>query len=100
MSLKAYRGTAKIALQNKADIIPVVIHNSFHVWGMHHKMPRFKRICKVKFLPPITYEKMKKHSPEYIIHDLVMPEIARELGHEYEHGTTVGEQVAVEPVKE
>lgn len=87
LSLKAYEGAAKIALANKVDIVPAVIHNSFHVWGMHHKVPRFKRICKVKFLEPIKYEKMKKYTPDYIIHDLIMPEIARDLGHEYEHQT-------------
>lgn len=87
LSLKAYKGVAKIALDNKVDIVPTVIHNSFHVWGMHHKVPRLKRICKVKFLEPITYEKMKKHDPAYIVHDLVMPEIAKDLGHEYPHRT-------------
>ncbi|RJO61934.1 1-acyl-sn-glycerol-3-phosphate acyltransferase [candidate division WS5 bacterium] len=88
LSLKAYKGAAKIALQNKADIVPTVIHNSFHVWGMYHRVPRLKRICKVKFLPAITYEKMKNHDPGYIVHDLIMPEIARDLGHEYEHRTS------------
>ncbi len=87
LSLKAYKGVARIALQNKVDIVPAVIHNSFHVWGMHHKVPRLKRICKVKFLEPIKYEKIKKHDPGYIVHNLIMPEIARDLGHEYEYRT-------------
>ena len=86
-SLKAYKGVAKIALANKVDIIPAAIHNTHIAWNIHHKRPRLKRICKVNFLPPITYAKMKKHSPEYIVHDLIMPEIAKDLGHEYEHRT-------------
>lgn len=82
---KAYKGVAKIALENKADIIPTVIDGSYHIFGRHHRRPRFKRICKVKFLEPIKHEDIEGRSPEEIVHNLLMPEIAKELGHEYAH---------------
>ncbi|HBG81777.1 TPA: 1-acyl-sn-glycerol-3-phosphate acyltransferase [candidate division CPR2 bacterium] len=85
--LKAYRGVARMALQNQVDILPVAIENSHHVFGRHHKFPRIKRICRVKFLEPISYKEIADKTPEEIVHDILMPEIAREIGHEYEHKT-------------
>lgn len=82
---KAYKGVAKIALDNKADIIPAVIDGSYHIFGRHHKRPNFKRICKVKFLQPIKHEEIEGLDSEEIVHNLLMPEIAKELGHEYAH---------------
>jgi 1-acyl-sn-glycerol-3-phosphate acyltransferase len=78
----AYHGVAKMALSSKVDIVPAVIE-SYHIYPVHKKWPKFSERCKIKFLEPIPYDKLKNKTPEHIVHDLLMPEIARELGHEY-----------------
>lgn len=79
----AYHGVAKMALTSKVDIVPAVVE-SYHIYPAHKKLPKFWRArCKIKFLEPIKYSKFKDKHPSEIIHDMLMPEIARELGHEY-----------------
>jgi 1-acyl-sn-glycerol-3-phosphate acyltransferase len=78
----AYKGVAKMALASQVDIIPTVIE-SYHVYAAHHKWPRFNQRCRIKFLEPIKYERIKNMDPEHIVHKILMPEIAKELGHEY-----------------
>jgi 1-acyl-sn-glycerol-3-phosphate acyltransferase len=80
---KAYLGVARMALASKVPIIPTVIE-SYHIYPRHNKWPKFFNArCKIKFLEPIPYDKLKNKTPEHIVHDLLMPEIARELGHKY-----------------
>jgi 1-acyl-sn-glycerol-3-phosphate acyltransferase len=82
---KAYLGVAKIALENKTDIIPVAILNGHHIFPPHFKFPKFKKVGIIKILPAIKYEDFKDLTPEVIVHDLLMPKIANEVGHDYEH---------------
>lgn len=81
---KAYTGVARMALASKVDIVPVVIE-SYHVYPVHHKRPLFTKRSKITFLPPIAYRRIRGKAPAVIVHELLMPEIARELGHEYSH---------------
>jgi len=82
---KAYLGVAKIALENKVDIVPVAILNGHHIFPPHFKFPKFKKVGVIKVLPPIKYEDFKNLAPEIIVHDILMPKIANEVGHDYEH---------------
>lgn len=84
---KGFKGVAKMALSAKVDIIPTVIKDSYKVYPLHRKTPKFwgRRVCQVKFLEPIRYETIKDKDLEYIVHQKIMKEIARELGHEYNH---------------
>ncbi|KKQ94905.1 MAG: 1-acyl-sn-glycerol-3-phosphate acyltransferase [candidate division CPR2 bacterium GW2011_GWC1_39_9] len=83
--LKAYKGVARISLQNEADILPVAIKESHVVWRRGKFFPSFKKICKVVFLQPIIYKEIKHKEPKEIVHKILMPELARELGHSYDH---------------
>jgi 1-acyl-sn-glycerol-3-phosphate acyltransferase len=83
LTQKAFLGVAKIALAAQCDIVPVAIQDTHRVWGRQHKKPQFKRICQVKFLDPIKYETISEETPERIVHDILMPTISKELGHEY-----------------
>lgn len=78
----AYSGVAKMALASKVPIVPVVIE-SYHVFPPHKKWPKFTKSCRIKFLEPIPYEKIKGLEPGYIVHEMIMPRIAKELGHRY-----------------
>lgn len=80
---KAYKGVAKIAQKNGADIVPIVIRGSNHVWGRDRKRPKFRRVCEVKILHPIYYSDVAHISSSKVVHDILMPEIARELGQDY-----------------
>ncbi len=82
---RGYKGAAKMALENKVDIVPTVISNSFDIYPYHQRFPRLKKCCEVKYLKRIKYEDFKKLSPETIVHDLIMKKIAAELGHEYDY---------------
>lgn len=80
---KAYLGVARMALASRVDIVPTAIE-SYHIYPRHNKWPKiFRARCRIKFLEPLRYEKFKDMTPEEIVHGLLMPEIARELGHEY-----------------
>lgn len=80
---RAFEGVAKIALAAKADIVPVALSGTYQVFSRHHRRPKLKRVCGAKFLTPLKYESFKSLTPEEIVHRKLMPEIARELGHEY-----------------
>lgn len=84
---KGFKGVAKMALENKVDIVPTVIRNSYHIYPAHRKTPYWwgKRCCEVKFLEKLKYEDFKDLPLETIVHDLIMKEICAELGHPYEH---------------
>jgi 1-acyl-sn-glycerol-3-phosphate acyltransferase len=82
---RAYLGVAKIALENKTDIVPIAILNGHHIFPPHFKFPKFKKVGIIKVLPPIKYEDFEDLTPEVIVHDLLMPKIAYEVGHDYEH---------------
>jgi len=82
MTQRAYKGVAKMALATETDIVPTVIE-SYHVYPVHNKWPRFDRRVRIKFLKPLRYADFKNMDPGVIVHELLMPEIARELGHEY-----------------
>lgn len=94
---KAYLGVAKMALESKVDIVPVVME-TYHIYSIHHKRPLFSKRCKIKFLEPIRYEKIKDKTPAVIVHELLMPEIANALGHQYEHRHLANE--AQPPIKQ
>ena len=85
ITTKAYRGVARIALQNKVDIVPVVFKGSHHIYPYNAKGPVFGKKCTVVILEPLKYSKIKNLTPAKIVHDLLMPKIAAELGHEYAH---------------
>lgn len=79
----AYLGVARMALNSEVDIIPTAIE-SYHIYPRHNKWPKFRKArCKIKFLEPLKYSSFKDKAPEVIVHDLLMPAIAAELGHEY-----------------
>jgi 1-acyl-sn-glycerol-3-phosphate acyltransferase len=82
---KAYRGVARIALQNKVDIIPIVFDGSYHIFPYNSSKPVLGKKCRIVILEPIKYSKIKNLTTAQIVHDLLMPKIAKELGHEYEH---------------
>lgn len=87
---QAYLGVARMALASKVDIIPTVIE-SYHIYPRHQKWPKFRKArCQIKFLKPIKYSQIKNMTPHCIVHDLLMPSIAKELGHEYPHPDKVG----------
>jgi 1-acyl-sn-glycerol-3-phosphate acyltransferase len=80
---RAFTGLGKIALDGKADIIPVAIAGAFEVYPRQRKIPRFKKICEVEFLEPVRYLDVVQRSPRCIVHLMVMPRIAQRLGHDY-----------------
>lgn len=83
---KAFKGVAKMALSSKVDIVPVAIKDSYQIYPVHNKRPYYgKKCCEVKYLERIKYKDIKNKSYEYIVHELIMKEIAKELGHEYNH---------------
>jgi 1-acyl-sn-glycerol-3-phosphate acyltransferase len=82
---KAFTGLGKIALDGKADIVPVAIVGAFEAYPRQRKIPRFKKICEVTFLEPVRYADVLQHSPRDIVHGMVMPRIAQRVGHEYHH---------------
>lgn len=82
---KAYRGVARIALRNKVDIVPVVFDGSYDIFPYNKKRPALGKKCRIVILEPIRYESFKNLTPAHIVHELLMPRIAAELGHEYAH---------------
>ena len=82
---RAFTGLGKIALDAKADIIPVAIAGAFEVYPRQRKTPRFKKICEVELLEPVRYFDVVQRSPRDIVHGMVMPRIAQRLGHEYQY---------------
>lgn len=79
---RAYKGVARMALATKTDIVPTVIE-SYYTYSVNHWRPNWKKRANIKFLKPLKYEDFKDIDPAVIVHDLLMPMIARELGHEY-----------------
>jgi 1-acyl-sn-glycerol-3-phosphate acyltransferase len=80
---KAYLGVARMALAAQSDIVPTVIE-SYHIYPRHYKWPKFRAgRCRIKFLPALRYDVFRGLTPEEIVHDMLMPAIARELGHAY-----------------
>lgn len=80
---RAYKGVARMALATQTDIVPVAM-SSYHIYSVNHKRPRFKNArANIKFLEPLHYESFKHLDPGVIVHDMIMPAIAKELGKEY-----------------
>jgi len=80
---RAYKGVARMALATQSDIVPTVIE-SYHIYPVHNKFPKFFNArCNIKFLKPLRYDDFRGLDPAEIVHDMLMPAIARELGHEY-----------------
>jgi len=82
---KAYKGAARIALGNKVDLIPIAICGSYDIYPSHKKLPVFSKRCRIVIMDPIKYADIKNHTPEKIVHDMLMPRIAEKLGQEYAH---------------
>lgn len=84
---KGFKGVAKMALASQVPIVPTVIENSYHVYPMHQKTPKFwdSRCCRVNFLKRLEYADFKNKELEYIVHKMIMKEIADVLAHEYNH---------------
>lgn len=82
---KAYLGVAKIALQNKVDILPAAISGTFEDYPPGKTFPNFSKNVEMRFLPVIKYEDIKDMTEETIVHGLVMPQIAAANGEEYHH---------------
>lgn len=80
---KAYTGVAKFALENRVNILPVAIRNSYEIMSPHEKKPKFKKIIDIIYLPELRYEDFKNCDPEYITHKLLMGNIAKEVSQEY-----------------
>jgi 1-acyl-sn-glycerol-3-phosphate acyltransferase len=86
---RGYLGVARMALASKVDIVPTVIE-SYHIYPRHQKWPKFFNArCRIKFLDPIKYKTFKARTPEYIVHELLMPAIAKDLGHKYPNSGTL-----------
>lgn len=83
--LKAYKGVARTALDNQVDIIPIAICGSYDIYPAHKKIPALFRRCRVTILEPIKYDDFRGLTPAIIVHELLMPRIAAELGQEYAH---------------
>jgi 1-acyl-sn-glycerol-3-phosphate acyltransferase len=84
---KGFKGVAKMALASKVDIIPTVIKDSYKIYPIHYKYPKIfgRRCCEIKYLKRIKYSDFKNKDLEYIVHKMIMKEIANELGHKYDH---------------
>ena len=82
---KAYKGAARIALENQVDIIPIVLSGSYDIFPVHKRLPKLFRRCRIIILEPIRYDDFRGLTPAVIVHELLMPRIAAELGQEYAH---------------
>lgn len=83
----AYLGVARMALASQVDIVPTVIE-SYHIYPRHNKWPKFFNArSRIKFLTPLRYDDFRGLEPAEIVHYMLMPAIARELGHEYRRDT-------------
>lgn len=80
----AYNGVAKFALNNKCDIVPLAIEGAYEIMSSADKWPKFNKKCKLTFLKPLRYEEIKNYSAEKIVQEILMPEIASQLGAKYE----------------
>jgi 1-acyl-sn-glycerol-3-phosphate acyltransferase len=79
---KAYSGVARIAKDNKVNIVPVAIKGTFGIMTPYEKMPHFRKIAEYKFLKPIKLENTTKSDDEIVQKEL-MPLIAKEVGEDY-----------------
>jgi len=84
---KAYLGVARIALQNKVDILPAAISGTFEDYPPGKTFPRFSKNVDMHILSLIKYEDFKNMTEETIVHSLVMPQIAAANGEEYLYAT-------------
>lgn len=80
---RAYTGVAKTALVNKVDILPIAIKGTYQVMAPDEKNPKFDKVIEIKYLPVILYQKNKRLNKEQITHELLMNNIAKEIGQEY-----------------
>lgn len=80
---RAYTGVARFALENSVDILPVAITGTFEVLPPHAKKPKIKKTISIKFLPRISFQKIKNFDKEYVTHELLMTVIAKEIDQEY-----------------
>lgn len=79
---KAYTGVAKIAIENNVKILPLGIQGAFDVWSPNSKLPKIEKIIKLNFGAPIEVD--TKINPEEFVNEMLMPEIARLAGQNYE----------------
>ena len=79
----AYNGVAKIARSSNVSIIPVAIEGTFGIMSPNDKLPHFKKICTIKFLPKIELKYILENDPEVIVQKTLMPKIANALGEKY-----------------
>jgi 1-acyl-sn-glycerol-3-phosphate acyltransferase len=80
---RAYLGVARMALASQVDIVPTVVE-TYHIYPRHKKLPKFfTKRARIVFLEPLRYDVFRGLTPEEIVHDMLMPAIASELGHEY-----------------
>ncbi len=80
---RAYTGVAKFSLENKVNILPVSIRGTYYIMAPKDKKPKFNKIIEINILPIIEYENIKNYKPEYITHNILMHEIANNLGQDY-----------------
>ena len=80
---KAFLGVARLALQNKVNIVPAAITGTFELHPPGSTWPKIGRTVKFEILPVIKYEEIKHLSEEEITHGIVMPRIASAIGEEY-----------------
>jgi 1-acyl-sn-glycerol-3-phosphate acyltransferase len=73
-------GAFLIALQQKTDIVPMVIDDSYKALPEKGIMPRRKQHVKMHILPPVTYETFKdmrvRNLSEHI-HSIIAAELER-----------------------
>lgn len=80
---KSFTGVAKIALQNKVDILPVAISGAYEVMAPHDKKPKFIKTIVIDFLDLVKLSEVQDKTPENITHKLVMSKIAGKINQDY-----------------
>jgi len=71
-------GAFLIALQEKTDIVPMVIDNSYNALPKKGFFPRRKQTLKLNILPPVSYETFKDKSVHELsehIHSIIAAEL-------------------------
>ena len=79
--LRAFKeGAFLIALQQKADIVPMALDNSYKALPEKGLFPRHKQKVDLHILPPVTYETFKDMTVRQLsehIHAIISDELAR-----------------------
>lgn len=83
----AYTGVAKFALASKAPVVPVGIMGAYEIWSRSDKMPRLKKIVRIKIGKPMTFADSdgsgQAEARYRIVTDTIMEKIAEIINQPY-----------------